>query len=82
MPEPMKNDLIAWLFAQSPRNDAEEAILDEHIRKESKRIRETWTDEVREQRAMRAGSPCREEARVPMVKTTKAFPLAPEQQNG
>ena len=82
MPEPMKNDLVAWLFAQSPRNDAEEAILDEHIRKESKRIRETWTDEVREQRAMSAGSPCREEARVPIVKTTKAFPLAPEQQNG
>tara|TARA_R100001086_G_scaffold248981_2_gene187270 strand:+ start:3037 stop:3285 length:249 start_codon:yes stop_codon:yes gene_type:complete len=82
MPESTQDDLIAWLFSQSPRNDAEEAILDEHIRKESERIREAWSEEVREQRAMRAGSPCREEARVPMVKTTKAFPLAPEQQNG
>jgi hypothetical protein len=82
MPDVKNDDIVAWLFAQSPRNDDEEAILDEHIRKECKRIREAWSDEVREQRANRAGSPCREEARVPIIKTTKAFPLAPEQQNG
>lgn len=58
-------DHVSYLFARGPRNDAEEAILDDHIEMASKQIRDAWTDEERELRAMRAGSPLREPAKVP-----------------
>jgi len=38
-------DQVSYLFARGPRNDAEEAILDDHIEMASKQIRDAWTDE-------------------------------------
>ena len=62
-PQPNEmDDLISYLFARGPRNDAEEAILDEHIKEASERIRNSWTDEERYLRASKAGSPLPEEA--------------------
>lgn len=61
------DDPIAALFARGPRNDKEEAILDEHIRVASKEIRDAWTDREREVRAVKAGSPIREEVQIPVV---------------
>jgi hypothetical protein len=55
------DDLISYLFARGPRNNAEEAILDEHIREASERIRNAWSDEERYVRASKAGSPLPEE---------------------
>ena len=63
----LKNDPIALLFARGPRNAEEEAILDEHIKTASKKIRDAWTDREREVRAVRAGTPIREEAQIPIV---------------
>lgn len=59
--------LISDLFSKGPRNDAEEAILDAHIKEASKQIRDAWTDEERELRASKAGSPIRQPAEVPIV---------------
>ena len=64
-----KQDSIASLFSRGPRNAQEEAILDEHIKVASKEIRDAWTDREREVRAVRAGTPIREEAQVPIVLT-------------
>ena len=62
-PQPNEmDDLISYLFARGPRNNAEEAILDEHIREASERIRNAWSDEERYVRASKAGSPLPEEA--------------------
>ena len=61
------DDPIASLFARGPRNDKEEAILDEHIQIASKEIRDSWTDREREVRAVKAGSPIREEVQMDVV---------------
>lgn len=57
-------DQVSYLFSRGPRNNAEEAILDDHIEVASKQIRDAWTDDERELRAIRAGSPIREPAKV------------------
>jgi hypothetical protein len=59
--------LISDLFSKGPRNDAEEAILDAHIKEASKQIQDSWTEEERELRASKAGSPIRQPAEVPIV---------------
>ena len=54
-----KFDEISFLFARGPRNNDEVAILDAHIQQAAKQIRDSWSDDEREARARKAGSPCR-----------------------
>jgi hypothetical protein len=74
---PKTKDRISWLFAKGPSNKAEVAELDVHIELEAKKINSNWTDEEREKRASRAGSPVRQSFSVPeAILPRECSPLA------
>jgi len=64
---PRFKDRISWLFAKGPSNKKEAEELDVHIEIEAKKIKENWTDEEREKRATKAGSPVRQSFVVPEI---------------